>query len=89
MFRPDNPNEAKGLGEFFKKIGEMSARAVEKSATNVMKNPGIALQFRTKTGSAIRPKYPQAAPSTTLNVISFYHTGKRFLSWKICTDFQN
>ena len=45
MIVSDNTIQAEGLGSFFKNLGRISARAGRKLATNVIKNPGRALEI--------------------------------------------
>ena len=59
-------------------MGRNSAKGGKKIATNVMKNPGTALEIGAKIGSAAVIKNPKAAPSTIPDVIKSHHTGKGF-----------
>ena len=72
----DNTIKAEGLGSFFKNFGKISAKAGKKLATNVIKNPGIALEITSNIATAAATKSPKAALSTLPEVINFYHTGK-------------
>ena len=72
----DNTIKAEGLGSFFKNLGKISARAGRKLATNVLKNPGRALEITSNIATAAATKNPKAALSTLPEVINFYHTGK-------------
>ena len=72
----DNTIKAEGLGSFFKNLGKISAKAGEKLATNVLQNPGRALEITSNIASAAATKIPKAALSTLPEVINFYHTGK-------------
>ena len=69
--------EVEELGKRFKTIGKASAKAGEKIATTVMKNPAKALETGTKTGTAALSKIPKAALSSKPDMINFYHTGER------------
>ena len=73
----DNTIKAEGLGSFFKNLGKISSKAGKKLATNVLKNPGRALEIGANIATAAATKSPKAALSTLLEVINFYHTGKR------------
>ena len=72
----DNTIKAEGLGSFFKILGKISAKAGKKLATNVMKNPGRALEITSNIATAAATKSPKAALSTLPEVINFYHTGR-------------
>ena len=76
MIVSDNTIQAEGLGSFFKKLGKISAKAGRKLATNVLKNPGRALEITSNIATAAANKSPKAALSTLPEVINFYHTGK-------------
>ena len=72
----DNVIQAEGLGSFFKNLGKLSSKAGKKLATNVLKNPGRALEIGANIATAAATKNPKAALSTLPEVINFYHTGK-------------
>ena len=72
----DNTIKAEGLGSFFKNLGKISAKAGKKLATNVLKNPGRALEITSNIATAAAIKSPKAALSTLPEGINFYHTGK-------------
>ena len=78
MIVSDNVIQAEGLGDFFKNLGKISAKASKKLAKNVLSNPGRALDLTAKiaTATATATKSPKAALSTLPEVINFYHTGK-------------
>ena len=76
MIVSDNVIQAEGLGDFFKNLGKISAKAVKKLAKNVLSNPGRALDLTAKIATAAASKSPKAALSTLPEVINFYHTGK-------------
>ena len=76
MIVSDNTIQAEGLGNFFKNLGKVSAKAGKKLAKNVLSNPGRALELTAKTVTAAATKNPKAALSTLPEVINFYHTGK-------------
>ena len=76
MIVSDNTIKAEGLGNFFKNLGRVSAKAGKKLATNVLKNPGRALEIGANIATAAATKSPKAALSTLPEVINFYHTGK-------------
>ena len=72
----DNTIKAEGLSSFFKNLGKISAKAGKKLATNVLKNPGRALEIGANVATAAASRNPKAALSTLPEVIIFYHTGK-------------
>ena len=76
MIVSDNVIQAEGLGDFFKNLGKISAKAGKKLAKNVISNPGSALDLTAKLATAAASKIPKAALSTLPEVIIFYHTGK-------------
>ena len=76
MIVSDNIIQAEGLGDFFKNLGKISAKAGKKLAKNVISNPGRALDLTAKIATAAATKSPKAALSTLPEVINFYHTGK-------------
>ena len=76
MIVSDNIIQAEGLGDFFKNLGKISAKAGKKLAKNIISNPGIALDLTAKIATSSVTKSPKAALSTLPEVINFYHTGK-------------
>ena len=76
MIVSDNVIQAEGLGDFFKNLGKISAKAGKKLAKNVLINPGRALDLTAKLASAAATKSPKAAISTLPEVIKFYHEGR-------------
>ena len=76
MIVSDNTIQAEGLGDFFKILEKISAKAGKKLAKNVLSNPGRALDLTAKIATAAATKSPKAALSTLPEVINFYHTGK-------------
>ena len=76
MIVSDNTIQAEGLGDFFKNMGKISAKAGKKLAKNVLSNPGRALDLTAKIATAAATKSPKAALSTLPEVTNFYHTGK-------------
>ena len=76
MIVSDNVIQAEGLGDFFKNLGKISAKAGKKLAKNVLSNPGRALDLTAKIATAATTRSPKAALSTLPEVINFYHTGK-------------
>ena len=72
----DNIMQAEILGSFFKKLGRISAKVGKKLATNVLKNPGRALEITTNIATAAATKDSRAALSSSPEVINFYHTGQ-------------
>ena len=76
MIVSDNTIQAEGLGDFFKNLGKISAKAGKKLAKNVISNPGRALDLTAKIATATATKSPKGVLSTLPEVIIFYHTGK-------------
>ena len=76
MIVSDNTIQAEGLGDFFKNLGKISAKAGKKLAKNVLSNPGRALDLTAKIATVAATKSPKAALSTLPEVINFYHTRK-------------
>ena len=76
MIVSDNTIKAEALGSFFKSLGKITSKAGKKLATNVLKNPGRALEIGANIPTAAATKSPKAALSTLPEVINFYHTGK-------------
>ena len=70
--------QAEGLGSFFKKLGRLSAKAGKELATNVLKNPGRALDITANIATAAASRNPKAALSSLPEVNIVYHTGKGF-----------
>ena len=69
----ESTKQAEGLGSFFKFLGRISAKAVKKLATNVLKIQGELWEL---LQTAAATKSPKAALSSLPEVITFYHTGK-------------
>ena len=76
MIVSDNTIEAEGLGSFCRNLGKISSKAGKKLATNVLKNPGRALEIGANIATAAATKSPKTALSTLPELINFYHTGK-------------
>ena len=72
----DNTKKGERLGSFFKNLAKISAKAGKKSATNVLQNPGRALEITSKTATAAATKSPKAALSSLPEVTNFYHAGR-------------
>ena len=72
----DNIIQAGGLISCFKNLGRISAGVGKKLATNVLKNPGRALETTSNIATAAATKSPKAASSTLPEVINFYHRVK-------------
>ena len=71
----DNKIQAEGLVVFLKILGRFSAKAGTKLATNVLKNPGRALENTSNIATAAASRSRKAALSSLPEVIDFYHTG--------------
>ena len=67
----DNTIQAESLGDFFKKLGKISAKAGKKLAKNVLSNTRRALDLTAKITTAAATKSPKAALSTLPEVINF------------------
>ena len=76
MIVTDNTIKAEGLSSFFKNLGKLSAKAGKKLATNVLKNPGGALEIRANVATAAARRNPKNVLSTLPEVINFYHKGR-------------
>ena len=76
MIVSDNVIQAEGLGDFFKNLRKVSAKAGKKLAKNVLSNPRRALDLTAKIATAAATKSPKAALSTLPEVIKFYHEGR-------------
>ena len=61
----------------------VSAKTVEKLATNLMQTPARVLELGDKIGSATLKENPKAAPCTSPDVVNFFHTGKDLYLEKI------
>ena len=55
----DNTIKAEGLSSFFKNLGKLSAKAGKKLATNVLKNPGRALEIGANVATAAASRNPK------------------------------
>ena len=76
MIVTDNTIKAEGLSSFFKNLGKLSAKAGKKLATNVLKNPGRALEIGANVATAAASRNPKNVLSTLPEVINFYHKGR-------------
>ena len=72
----DTNFQAEGLGGSLKTLGRNSAKAGEKLATNVLKNPGRALEITSNFDTDAASRSTKAALSSLAEVINFYHTCK-------------
>ena len=82
-----NTIQAEGLGNFFKKLGIISAKTGKNLATNALKNPGRILEIGVNIATAAASRNPKAALSTLPEVINFYHTGEVFYLGKFVKFF--
>ena len=71
-----NTIQADGSGSVFKNLGNISAKAGKKLATNALKNPGRFLEIGAIIATAAASRNPIEALSTLPEVINFYHTEK-------------
>ena len=76
MIVTDNTIKAEGLSSFFKNLGKLSAKAGKKLSTNVLKNPGRALEIGANVATAAASRNPKNVLSTLPEVINFYHKGR-------------
>ena len=76
MFVTDDTIETERLGSFCRNLGNVSAKVGKNIATNVIKNPGRALEITLIFATAAATKSPKAALSSLPEAIYFYHTGK-------------
>ena len=76
MIVTDNTIKTEGLSSFFKNLGKLSAKAGKKLATNVLKNPGRALEVGANVATAAASRNPKNVLSTLPEVIKFYHEGQ-------------
>ena len=74
MTASDNTIKSEKIGSFFKNLGNLSAKAGKKLATNALKNPARFFEIVAYIARASRK--PKAALSTLPEVINFYQTGK-------------
>ena len=72
----DNTIKAEGFGSSFKNLGRISAKASKKPTTNVLKNPGRALEIGANVATAAAGKNPKNVFATLPEVIKFYHRGR-------------
>ena len=68
--------QAGGLGSFFKNLGRISAKTGKNLATDVLENPGRALEFTSHLATAAATKSHKVALSSLPEVNNFYHTGR-------------
>ena len=59
------------LGSFFKNLGKTSAKTGKILATNLLKNPGRALDITANTAAAAAGRYPKALLATLAELIIF------------------
>ena len=71
----DNTIQTEGFGSFFKTLGRVSAKLVEKLATNVLKYPGRAFEIGANFGTEFATQISKEALSSLPGVIIFYPTG--------------
>ena len=72
----DNTIQAEGLGDFSKNLGEKGLNVSKKMARNLLKDPGRDLEIGANVGCEFASRNPEAALSSLLEVINFYHTGR-------------
>ena len=81
----DNTKAPEDLAEFFKNVAKKEKRhnASEKIAKNVLKNPERAPEIQANVGTAFASRGPKVALSSSLEVMNFYHTGKKLYLGKM------
>ena len=73
----DKTIQAEGLTSFLKIfLGGVPGKSGRQLASNVLKNPGWALEITSNIATAAATKSPKAALSSLPEVINFHHTGK-------------
>ena len=75
MIVSDTTIKAEALSSFFKNLGKISAKAGKKIYTNVLENPGRALEIGANVATAAASRSPKAALSSLPEVINFHQTG--------------
>ena len=60
----DNTIQVETLGSIFKNLRRISAKAGKKSASDILKNPGRALEITSNIATATATKSPKAALSS-------------------------
>ena len=68
--------EVEGLGNIFKNLGKISAKAGKLLATNVLNNPGRALDVTSNIATAVATRNSKATLSSLPEMNNFYHRGK-------------
>ena len=76
MIVSDNVIQAEGLDYFSRSLGKKRLNVSKKMAKNVSSNPGRALYSTAKIATEAVFKNSKQAPSTLLELITFYKTGK-------------
>ena len=69
-----NTIKAEGLGGFFKDLGKISAKASTTLATNLLKNPGRALDITANTATEAASRNPKNVKKSLPERITFYNT---------------
>ena len=72
----DNTIQAGGLVNFFKNLERSPAKAGNKLANNVLKNPGRSLELTSNNATAGVSGNPKIVFSTLPEMIDSFHTGK-------------
>ena len=85
----DNTIQTQGLASFFKHLEEFLLKLVKKLATNVLKNPGRALEITSNNATSAATKNCKATLSSLPEVMKFYHTGKRLYLVKFVNNILN
>ena len=76
MIVSDNVIQAEGLSDFFKNLGKKGLNVSKKMAKNVLSNPGRALNITAKIATAAASRNSKQALSTSLELKTFYNTGR-------------
>ena len=72
----DKTLQGEGLSVFFKNLGKKGLNVSKQLAENLLSNPGRALDITAKIATLAVSKKSKRAPSTFLELITFYNTRK-------------
>ena len=81
-----NTIQAEGLGSFFKKMPNNSAKAGKKQATNAVKKPATFVEIDANVATAAASRNPKATFSTLSEVKLLPH-GKGLIFTTICKNY--
>ena len=66
------------LGDFFRHLGNATAKAAKNVEKKILDNPGRALEIAANIGTAAASKNPKFIAATAPDVIKIVHQGKGF-----------